>query len=140
MRTAYISHRECRQHDTGADHPEHARRLSAIEDQLASTGLFDVLRYVEAPEATDGQLLRVHTREHLDAMAAMATPVDWTFRYTLLMFFMWWVMMIAMMLPSAAPMILLHARVERSAKARAGEVGVFPILLACGRHSTDDGL
>jgi acetoin utilization deacetylase AcuC-like enzyme len=72
LRTAYISHRECRQHDTGADHPEHARRLSAIEDQLASTGLFDVLRYVEAPEATDGQLLRVHTREHLDAMAAMA--------------------------------------------------------------------
>ena len=58
-----------------------------------------------------------------DAMAAMATPVDWTFRYALLMFFMWWVMMIAMMLPSAAPMILLHARVERSAKARAGEVG-----------------
>jgi predicted metal-binding membrane protein len=56
-------------------------------------------------------------------MAAMATPVDWTFRYALLMFFMWWVMMIAMMLPSAAPMILLHARVERSAKARAGEVG-----------------
>ena len=58
-----------------------------------------------------------------DAMAAMATPVDWTFRYALLMFFMWWVMMIAMMLPSAAPMVLLHARVERSAKARAGEVG-----------------
>jgi predicted metal-binding membrane protein len=61
-----------------------------------------------------------------DVMAAMATPADWTFNYALLMFFMWWVMMIAMMLPSAAPMILLHARVYRSDKARAGETGLLP--------------
>jgi predicted metal-binding membrane protein len=57
------------------------------------------------------------------AMAAMATPVDWTLRYALVMFFMWWVMMIAMMLPSAAPMILLHAKIDRSAKTRAGQPG-----------------
>jgi predicted metal-binding membrane protein len=61
------------------------------------------------------------------AMAAMATPVDWTFGYTLVMFFMWWVMMIAMMLPSAAPMILIYAKVDRSAKSRAGQaVGLLP--------------
>ncbi len=61
------------------------------------------------------------------AMAAMATPVAWTFGYAMVMFFMWWVMMIAMMLPSAAPMILLHAKVDRSAKARVGQtVGLTP--------------
>src|SRR4029434_5928220 len=44
---------------------------------------------------------------------AMMTPVVWTPGYAVLMFFMWWVMMVAMMLPSAAPMILLFATVNR---------------------------
>ncbi len=73
MRTAFISHRDCHAHDTGEGHPENARRLSAIEDQLVSTGLFDVLRYFDAPEVTARQLLRVHTAEHLDTLKAM-TP------------------------------------------------------------------
>ncbi len=38
---------------------------------------------------------------------------DWTVHYAILMFFMWWIMMIAMMTPSAAPMILLYARAHR---------------------------
>lgn len=42
---------------------------------------------------------------------AMAGP--WNATYWLVMILMWFVMMIAMMLPSAAPMILLHARVTR---------------------------
>jgi predicted metal-binding membrane protein len=47
-------------------------------------------------------------------MASMAmTPAVWTPGYAVLMFFMWWVMMVAMMLPSAAPMILLFATVNR---------------------------
>src|SRR5262245_15237122 len=54
------------------------------------------------------------------AMAAMATPADWTWAYALLMFGMWWVMMIAMMLPSAAPMILLFALVNRRSNAKGG--------------------
>ncbi len=36
---------------------------------------------------------------------------DWSPAYWLTMLLMWWVMMIAMMVPSAAPMILLYARV-----------------------------
>ncbi len=43
---------------------------------------------------------------------------QWTLHYALLMLIMWWVMMIAMMLPSAAPMILLYARVYHQAKAK----------------------
>jgi len=65
---AYISHRECHQHDTGEGHPENARRLSAIEDRLVETGLLDVLHYIEAPEVTESQLLRVHTRSYLEAL------------------------------------------------------------------------
>jgi predicted metal-binding membrane protein len=44
--------------------------------------------------------------------ASMVMPVDWTPLYALTMFAMWWIMMIAMMLPSAAPMILLFALVN----------------------------
>ena len=56
-------------------------------------------------------------------MAAMATPAAWNAGYAVLMATMWWVMMIAMMLPSAAPMILLHAKVDRRQHLREGEAG-----------------
>lgn len=71
MSTAYISHPECHKHDTGEGHPENHRRLSAIEDQFISTGLADVLRYFDAPEVTDDQLLRVHTQGHLASIESM---------------------------------------------------------------------
>ena len=38
---------------------------------------------------------------------------DWSATYAILMFVMWWAMMIAMMTPSAAPMILLYGRAYR---------------------------
>ena len=72
MRTAYISHSGCLQHDTGEGHPENARRLSAIEDKFIATGLADVLRYVDAPEVTEQQLLRVHTQDYLRTIESMA--------------------------------------------------------------------
>ena len=71
MRTAYISHTKCHEHDTGEGHPENARRLSAIEDKFIETGLADVLRYVDAPEVTEPQLLRVHTQGHLQMIESM---------------------------------------------------------------------
>jgi predicted metal-binding membrane protein len=54
------------------------------------------------------------------AMVAMATPADWTSAYAFLMFGMWWAMMIAMMLPSAAPMMLIFALVNRRSHAKGG--------------------
>ncbi|MEE4239688.1 MAG: DUF2182 domain-containing protein [Anderseniella sp.] len=51
-------------------------------------------------------------------MSGMATVMPWTPGYAVLMFFMWWIMMIAMMLPSAAPTVLLYALVNRKAEAR----------------------
>lgn len=72
MSFAYISHTECLAHDTGEGHPERPRRLSAIEDKFVSTGLSDVLRYYDAPDVTENQLLRVHTRGHLESIRSMA--------------------------------------------------------------------
>ena len=50
-------------------------------------------------------------------MPDMMMPVAWTLGYAGLMFVMWWVMMAAMMLPSAAPVLLLFAQVNRNKKA-----------------------
>ena len=52
----------------------------------------------------------------LDGMASMMAPAVWTVGYAGVMFTMWWVMMAAMMLPSAAPILLLFARINRKEK------------------------
>jgi predicted metal-binding membrane protein len=44
---------------------------------------------------------------------AMDTPMPWSPFYAALVFVMWWIMMIAMMVPSAAPTILLFAAIRR---------------------------
>jgi predicted metal-binding membrane protein len=51
----------------------------------------------------------------MPASAASQSGQRWTPAYIALMFTMWWVMMIAMMLPSATPMVLLAATVNRKA-------------------------
>ena len=65
MQTAYISHPDCRLHDTGLGHPESISRLAAIDDRLIASHLFNFLRHIDAPEVTDQQLLRVHTEDYL---------------------------------------------------------------------------
>lgn len=52
-------------------------------------------------------------------MAGMAMePAAWGPAYAVLVFAMWWVMMVAMMLPSATPMLLVFARVNRAERSR----------------------
>lgn len=55
---------------------------------------------------------------------------SWNLTHTLVMFFMWWIMMIAMMTPSASPMILLYARAYRHEQ-RQGKLpsGIVPTLV-----------
>lgn len=72
MQTAYITHPDCLRHDPGEDHPETARRITAIEDRLIATGVFDLLRHFEAPLITHDQLLRVHSPGHLEVLQAVA--------------------------------------------------------------------
>jgi acetoin utilization deacetylase AcuC-like enzyme len=71
LKTAYISHSKCLEHDAGEDHPETARRIGAIEDRLIATGLFDLLRHYEAPEISDEQLLRVHSPGYLEMLRSL---------------------------------------------------------------------
>jgi predicted metal-binding membrane protein len=59
---------------------------------------------------------------------ALLQPLPWTVGYASIIFVMWWLMMIAMMLPSASPMILLFAALTRSrheAGAPYMETGLF---------------
>jgi len=51
------------------------------------------------------------------SMSDMAMPARWTWSYFAVMAAMWVIMMIAMMLPSAAAMILLFAAIERKQRA-----------------------
>lgn len=44
-------------------------------------------------------------------------PMAWTPEYAMVVFLMWWIMMVAMMLPSASPVILLFASVSRRQQA-----------------------
>ena len=60
----------------------------------------------------------------------MAMPAQpWSAAYLAPAFAMWAVMMVAMMLPSAAPMILLHARIDRAppGAARLGHTLLFSL-------------
>jgi predicted metal-binding membrane protein len=63
------------------------------------------------------------------AMSAMATPARWSLEYAGIMVSMWWVMMIAMMVPSAAPMILLYAAIARRQREKGSDAllptGIF---------------
>jgi predicted metal-binding membrane protein len=61
----------------------------------------------------------------------MNMPMPWSAGYAILVFLMWWVMMAAMMLPSAAPMILLFALVSRKNRA-AGSPCVSTTIFASG--------
>jgi predicted metal-binding membrane protein len=60
--------------------------------------------------------------------------VRWTPAYAALMLAMWWAMMVAMMLPAAAPVVLLYAQIARSGQAR-GQLPAGPVAvteLVCG--------
>ncbi len=60
----------------------------------------------------------------MDAGATLGMQY-WTPGYAAMMFVMWVIMMIGMMLPSAAPVMLLHARVRRRRGGRIAHTGIF---------------
>ena len=87
----------------------------------AAVGLSIMLAWVwlfANPMPMDG----VSGMDGMPAMADMpgmtAFPDPWSADYLLATFTMWALMMVAMMLPSAAPMILLHARIDRGTQAQ----------------------
>lgn len=68
MIATLISHPSCHQHHMPAGHPECPERIDAITNQLMANGIDGLLYQREAPAASDEQLLRVHTLEHLHAV------------------------------------------------------------------------
>lgn len=75
------------------------------------------------------------TRQGQESMSMDGSPMPmpitvWTLAYAVLMLAMWWVMMIAMMLPSAAPTILLAAALNSRSRANQppyGGAGFFTL-------------
>jgi predicted metal-binding membrane protein len=62
----------------------------------------------------------------------MAMPPDWSVAYAVLIFVMWVVMMLAMMLPSAAPTILLVTKLASDRTANSKLVPATAMLFAIG--------
>lgn len=67
-----------------------------------------------------------------DAPPGMGGAVHWSMAYALLIFLMWWIMMIAMMTPSAAPMLSLYTALKRMGPD--GEHAVFFSALFLGGY------
>lgn len=69
-------------------------------------------------------------------MGGMSThPHVWTPSYWIITLLMWWLMMIAMMTPSAAPMILLYARATRHAQGSGRlQQGAVPTAIFAGGY------
>ena len=63
----FFRHDASLEHDTGFGHPERADRIRAIEGELDSREWLGWER-VEAPRATEEQLLRVHPAEYVQAV------------------------------------------------------------------------
>lgn len=57
----------------GSWHPECPERIDAINDQLLSNGILDLLDIEEhPPPATEAEILRVHTHAHLDHLKLLS--------------------------------------------------------------------
>jgi acetoin utilization deacetylase AcuC-like enzyme len=72
--TVLVSSPACNQHDTGAGHPEHRGRLPGILDAVREDPALGegVLERALARPAELEDVLRVHTREHVERMRAAA--------------------------------------------------------------------
>jgi len=72
MWTGLISHPACLEHLPPRGHPECSDRLRAIMGILEASAYQDLVR-IDAPLAAEVDLLRAHTREHVDAILGPQT-------------------------------------------------------------------
>lgn len=71
MTTAYYSYQEHFKHNTGSDHPEHALRLLAIEQELKKRGLWEKLLHKEGTSANMPDILRTHSPKYVEQLQVM---------------------------------------------------------------------
>jgi len=69
--TAYLTHSRFIDHDF-PQHPEHAGRIQAVWEQLGAQDLADQLLYIEPSQATDEQILAVHSKTHLERLTEIS--------------------------------------------------------------------
>ncbi len=72
MWTGLVTHPACLEHLPPPGHPESADRLRAVLRHLETAAFQDLVR-VEAPRADETALLRVHGREHVQAITGTFT-------------------------------------------------------------------
>lgn len=72
MTTGYYTHPDCARHDMGKFHPECPERLAAISDAMIASGLADLVDMRTAPAATQLQLARAHSAQHVSSLAQLA--------------------------------------------------------------------
>lgn len=66
MSVGIISHHKCGDHNMGAHHPENAKRLTAISDQLISSGVEFVVRQFDANPIDRSLLTLAHDKHYID--------------------------------------------------------------------------
>ena len=76
MTIAIISHPDCALHEMGPHHPESPARLSAIQDQLLSSGLDLILQHYDAPLVSREQLCRAHDSDYVEHIFQIAPEKD----------------------------------------------------------------
>lgn len=75
MQLAYISHPSSLLHDMGTWHPECPERSTAIAERLLLRGVLDFVDSLEAPQASEEQILRAHSARYLAELRA-AVPAS----------------------------------------------------------------
>jgi len=102
--------------------PTLTERIVRREQALIALGLAAITGlawlYVFTGAGTGMSTIAMTTWQFPPPRPSMMMMGEWGATYWLTMLVMWWVMMIAMMIPSAAPMILLYARVFRHGQSR----------------------
>jgi len=68
MTTAYYSFQQHFTHDTGEDHPEHALRILAIEQELKKRGIWPQLDVREGQTANLPDILRAHSPGYVEQL------------------------------------------------------------------------
>lgn len=71
-RTALLYHPAFLDHDSGPGHPERPERLVAIMEELEKKGLLQRCVHLTPVEASVEEIVRVHTREHVEHIAQLS--------------------------------------------------------------------
>ncbi len=72
MSTALISHPDTLLHVMDGSHPESPARITTIHNALKTAGIDRQLKQLEAPAATDQQLMRVHSKTYVEQIRRLS--------------------------------------------------------------------